>query len=102
MNKSYEPEMEFYGKPYSVDQLINKFDFPTLIAYYIYGMNTLRAIQEVIDEDLYKSIDRSFKDVQEDKFYFTMRTAIVKNALTTMEPCEILKVSNNLFVYHLN
>ena len=102
MNANYQSEMEFYGTAYSVDQLIKKFDFPTLIAYYIYGMNTLRAIQEVIDNDLYESIDRGFEDVQEDKFYFTMRTTIVKNALSKMDTCEIKQIKNSLFVYHLN
>jgi hypothetical protein len=104
MNANYETEHEFYSKPYSVDQLVDKFkfDMPTLMAYYIYGMRTLRAIQEIIDNNLYNTIERDADDVYKDKLYFAIRTTIVKNAISKMESCEILKVSNNLFVYHLN
>jgi len=104
MNANYETEHEFYSKPYSVDQLVDKFkfDMPTLMAYYIYGVRTLRAIQEIIDNNLYDTIERDEDKVYEDKLYFTIRTTIVKNAISKMESCQIVAVSNNLFVYHLN
>ncbi len=95
-------EMEFYSRQYSVSDLIKNYKFPELMAYYLYGMNTLRAIQYAIDNNEYEFIERTKDEVYEDKLYFTMRTTIVKNALRKMDTCDLLSAKNSMFVCYSN
>jgi hypothetical protein len=105
MNPNYQypkDEFEFYSRPYSVDQLVKNYDFNHLMAYYLFGMNTLQKINSVIENELYEEMERSPDEVYNDKMFFTLRTAIIKNAMAKMYVCEIALVDDKIMVLHNN
>jgi hypothetical protein len=105
MNPNYpypKDEAEFYSRPYSVDQLVKNYDFNHLMAYYLFGVNTLQMINYVIDNSLYEQTERTPDEVYNDKMFFTLRTAIIKNAMSKMNACEIAFVDDKIMVLHNN
>jgi hypothetical protein len=105
MNPNYQypkNEIEFYSRPYSVDQLVKNYDFNHLMAYYLFGMSTLQRINLVIDNGMYNEVGRSADEVYNDQMFFTLRTAIVKNAMAKIYVCEIILVGDKIMVLHNN
>ena len=105
MNPNYQypkNEFEFYSRPYSVEQLVKNYDFNHLMAYYLFGMSTLQKINLVIDNDMYDEVGRNVDEVYNDKMFFTLRTSIIKNAMTKMYVCEIALVDDKIIVLHNN
>jgi len=105
MNPNYQypkNEIEFYSRPYSVDQLVKNYDFNHLMAYYLFGMSTLQRINLVIDNGMYDEVGRSVDEVYNDQMFFTLRTAIIKNAMAKMYVCEIALVDDKVIVLHNN
>lgn len=105
MNSNYpypKNEVEFYSRAYSVDQLVKNYEFSHLMAYYLYGMNTLQKIDSVIEHELYAEMDRTPDDVFDDKMYFILRTAIIKNAMSKMDTCDVVVVDDKIMILHNN
>ena len=105
MNSNFDypkNEMEFYCRVFSVDDLVNNYKFNELMAYYMYGLNTIKAIQELIDTKNYYQVDKSYDEIQNDKTWFILKTTIVKNAIKKISICDILVTSNNVFVVNSN
>jgi hypothetical protein len=51
---------------------------------------------------LYEEMERSPDEVYNDKMFFTLRTAIIKNAMSKMYVCEIALVDDKIMVLHNN
>lgn len=105
MNPNYpypKDEIEFYSRAYSVDQLVKNYEFNHLMAYYLFGMNTLQKIDSVIEKELYAEMGRTPDDVFDDKMYFVLRTAIVRNAMSKMDSCDIVLIDDKVMVLHNN
>lgn len=95
-------EIEFYARPYSINQLVEHYNFQDLVAYYIFGMNTLKHINLIIENKLFDSIGRTPFMVEQDKVYFIVRTEVVKKAMEKMDSCKIISAKNMLFVEYNN
>lgn len=105
MNTNYnypKDEFEFYSRPYSVDQLVKNYDFNHLMAYYLFGINTLERINYIIENNLYCEVDRSANDIYNDKMFFVLRIAIIRNAMSKITACEIAQVADKVMLFHLN
>ena len=105
MNPNYSypnNEVEFYQRQYSIDQLVENYDFQNLMAYYLFGMNTLKYINLVIDQGLYVSVGRTPFRVEQDKMYFVVRTEVVKKAMEKIDVCSIVIAKDMLFIVHKN
>jgi hypothetical protein len=105
MNPNYpypKSEYEFYSRQYSVDQLIKNYSFQHLMAYYFFGVNVLAKLNYIADNNLYEMVDQSPDKIWDDKMYFILRTAIVKNAIQNIERCQVHSHSNMVFVHYLN
>ena len=95
-------EFDFYKRQYSVHELIKNFDFQDLMGYYVYGMNTIKAINEIIDNDRYDLVDLLPHEVKQDKMYFVMRTTIVKNAISKINVCDVINTDDKIILLPLN
>lgn len=95
-------EDEFFSRSYSVDQLIENYTFPMLMHYYVFGLNVLQRIESVIEGELYDELGVEPDEVEQDKMHFTLRTVIVRNAMTKMNACELLMCQNAVMVQVLN
>lgn len=105
MNPNYpypKNENEFFSRQYSVDQLVKNYTFQQLMFFYHYGMNTLNVLNRIIDKNLFDEVGELPHNVENDKAYFILRTAIIKNAMQKMDTCQIYNHSNFICVHHLN
>jgi hypothetical protein len=95
-------EIEFYQRQYSIEQLLENYDFQNLMAYYLFGMNTLKNINMVIEEGLYESVGRTPFRVEQDRAYFFVRTEVIKKAMEKMDTCQVIFTNNMVMVAHKN
>jgi hypothetical protein len=47
-------------------------------------------------------MDRTPDDVFDDKIYFTLRTAIIKNAMSKMDTCDVVVVDDKIMILYNN
>jgi hypothetical protein len=105
MNPNYpypKDEIEFYSRDYSIDQLVKNYEFSHLMAYYLFGMNTIQKIDMIIEGKLYAEIGRTPDEVYDDKMYFTLRTFVIRNAMSKMDTCDIVLIDDKVMVLHNN
>jgi hypothetical protein len=105
MNPNYsypKNENEFFSRQYSVDQLVKNYTFQQLMFFYHYGMNTLNVLNHIIENNLFDEVEELPHNVENDKMYFVLRTAIIRNAMQKMDTCQIFSHSNFICVHHLN
>jgi hypothetical protein len=95
-------EMEFYCSEFSVNDLVNNYKFNELMEYYMYGLHTIKAIQEVIDNNEYYLVDKTYEEVKNDKMYFVLKCTIIKNAIKKLNLCDVITSNDNVFVIHSN
>lgn len=82
-------EFEFYARQYSVDQLVKNYSFDTLMAYYLFGMNTLKQMDYIIDNNLFDEVGATPMQVGEDKTHFMVRTYVTRVAIEKLGVCQI-------------
>jgi hypothetical protein len=82
-------EFEFYARQYSVKQLVDNYSFDTLMAYYLFGMNTLNQMDYIINNDLFDEVGTTPMQVGEDKTHFMVRTYVTRVAMERLGVCQI-------------
>ncbi len=82
-------EFEFYARQYSVKQLVDNYSFDTLMAYYLFGMNTLNQMDYIINNDLFDEVGTTPMQVGEDKTHFMVRTYVTRVAMEKLGICQI-------------
>ena len=95
-------EDEFFSRQYSVDDLKKNYPFDELVAYYIYGMNLVKKINHIIENNLYFELGVDQGQVEFDFNYFVVRTIVVKRAIEVKGQCEVLNTSNQMFIVQSN
>jgi hypothetical protein len=102
-NENYaRNEFEFYAKFYTHEELKSNYTFHELMSLYLFGMNTLKKINTIIDENLFDEVGATPMEVYRDKTIFSVKTYIVKSAVESLESCEILTSDKSMFVVHKN
>ena len=101
-NLSQKTPIEFYSTTYSVYDLIQNYTFNQLMEYYSFGVDILDRLNYITENNLYFEVGETPDKVWDDKTYFIMRTTIVKNAIKSIDPCQIITHSNMVFVHYLN
>lgn len=94
-------EIEFFQRQYSIDQLVDTYTIDQLMAYYSFGVNTIRQLDRIIDGNLYETCEVTPEKVDSDKMYLVLRCAIVKNAVKQLS-VEPIEIGNLLFKVNLN
>jgi hypothetical protein len=105
MNPNYpypKNENEFFSRQYSVDQLVTNYTFQQLMFFYHYGMNILNSLDYIIKNNLFDEVGELPQNVEGDRLYFVLRTAIIKNAMQKMDTCQIYTHSNFVCIHYLN
>ena len=102
-NYSYpKSEIEFYSRQYSIGQLVENYDFPNLMAYYLFGMNSLKKMDTIIEEGLFDFVGRTQFQVEQDKSYFLVRTHVIKTAMEKLTACSVFLCSDSVMVTYNN
>ena len=91
-------EIEFYARQYSIDQLVKYYEFDTLMAYYLFGMNSLKNINMVIENKLFDVIGQTPFKVEQDKVYYIVRTNVIKKAMEKLNVCSVLICDDKVIV----
>ena len=103
VNYSYpKSEIEFYSRQYSIGQLVENYDFPNLMAYYLFGMNSLKQMDTIIEDDLFDLVGRTQFQVEQDKSYFLVRTYVIKTAMEKLTACSVFLCSDSVMVTYNN
>jgi hypothetical protein len=82
-------EFEFYARQYSVKELVDNYSFDTLMAYYLFGMNTLNQLDYIIDNNLFDKLGATPIRVANDKTHFMVRTYVTRVAMEKAGLCQI-------------
>jgi len=107
MNPNYEypkNEFEFYARQYSVDQLVKNYSFSTLMAYYLFGMNTINQMDFIINNNLFDEVGATPMQVATDKTHFMVRTYVTRVAMERLGICQVVTNDDNgqVIILHLN
>jgi hypothetical protein len=95
-------EIEFYSRQYAISQLVENYDFNHLMAYYIYGLNTLKNINHIIDNGLFELVNRTEFQVEQDKVYFVVRTETIKRAMQKLTTTSIIICKDSVMINYNN
>ena len=102
-NYSYpKSEFEFYSRQYSIGQLVENYDFPNLMAYYLFGMNCLKKMDIIIEEGLFDFVGKTQFQVEQDKAYFLVRIHVIKTAMEKLTACSVFLCSDSVIVTYNN